>query len=47
MEGHIETISKGSERIFVYTEEKLIGKKRVSIFSLAVFACVIVFRRYA
>jgi 1,4-dihydroxy-2-naphthoate octaprenyltransferase len=33
MEGRIETISKGSERIFGYTEEELIGKKRVSIFS--------------
>ena len=27
MEGRIETISKGSERIFGYTEEELIGKK--------------------
>ena len=33
MEGRIETISKGSERIFGYTEDELIGKKRVSIFS--------------
>ena len=33
MEGRIETISKGSERIFGYTEKELIGKKRVSIFS--------------
>ena len=33
MEGRIETISKGSEQIFGYTEDELIGKKRVSIFS--------------
>ena len=33
MEGRIETISKGSERIFGYSEDELVGKKRVSIFS--------------
>ncbi|HSG24519.1 MAG TPA: UbiA family prenyltransferase [Anaerolineales bacterium] len=33
MEGRIETISKGSEKIFGYQEDELIGKKRVSIFS--------------
>jgi len=33
MEGRIETISQGSEWIFGYTEDELIGKKRVSIFS--------------
>jgi 1,4-dihydroxy-2-naphthoate octaprenyltransferase len=33
MEGRIETISKGSENIFGYREDELIGKKRVSIFS--------------
>jgi len=33
MEGRIETISKGSERIFGYSADELIGKKRVSIFS--------------
>jgi len=33
MEGRIETISKGSERIFGYREDELVGKKRVSIFS--------------
>ncbi len=33
MEGRIETISQGSEKIFGYTEDELIGKKRVSIFS--------------
>ena len=33
MEGRIETISKGSENIFGYQEDELVGKKRVSIFS--------------
>ena len=33
MEGRIETISKGSEKIFGCQEDELIGKKRVSIFS--------------
>ncbi len=33
MEGRIETISEGSVEIFGYSEEELIGKKRVSLFS--------------
>lgn len=33
MEGRIETFGDGSERMFGYTKEEVIGKKRVSLFS--------------
>ena len=33
MEGVIETMNDGAEKIFGYKKEELIGKKRVSIFS--------------
>ncbi len=33
MEGRIETFGDGSERMFGYTKEEIIGKKRVSLFS--------------
>ena len=33
MEGVIETMNEGAEKIFGYKKEELIGKKRVSIFS--------------
>ena len=32
MEGVIETMNEGAEKIFGYKKEELIGKKRVSIF---------------
>ena len=33
MEGVIETMNEGAEKIFGYKKEELIGKKRVSLFS--------------
>jgi 1,4-dihydroxy-2-naphthoate octaprenyltransferase len=33
MEGRIETFGDGSERIFGYSKEEIVGKKRVSLFS--------------
>ncbi|UYN89694.1 MAG: UbiA family prenyltransferase [Anaerolineales bacterium] len=33
MEGRIETFGDGSEKMFGYTKEEIIGKKRVSLFS--------------
>src|SRR3989304_8329331 len=33
MEGRIETFGDGSERMFGYSKEEIIGKKRVSLFS--------------
>jgi len=33
MEGRIETFGDGSEQMFGYTKEEVIGKKRVSLFS--------------
>ena len=33
LEGLIETINPDGEKLFGYTKEELVGKKRVSIFS--------------
>ena len=33
VEGRIETFNKNAEKLFGYTEDELVGKKRVSLFS--------------